>query len=62
VPDPELAARDTIIQLLARFETPCAYGAPVGHGSRNAAVPFGASCDLVLGGTSSLTINEGAVA
>ncbi len=59
VPDPEHAARDTLADRLKQVATPCVFGAPVGHGDRNAAVPFGVECELDRTG---LTILEGAVA
>jgi muramoyltetrapeptide carboxypeptidase len=59
-PDPDDAAASTIIERLSWSATPYAFGAPVGHGDRNAAVPFGAACelDLPLG---TFTILDGAV-
>ena len=59
VPDPERAARDMLARRLSMLATPCAFGAPVGHGDRNAAVPFGVACELDAG---TLSILEGAVA
>ncbi len=60
-PDPDDAAARTIEERLDWYSTPCAFGAPVGHGDRNAALPFGAACELDLS-TGRLTILEGAVA
>lgn len=47
-PDPDGAALATLIDRLAAAGVPAAAGAPVGHGSRNEAVPFGALCELDL--------------
>jgi muramoyltetrapeptide carboxypeptidase len=61
VPDAPEAARLTCLERLAAAGRPAAWGAPVGHGQVNAAVPFGAACELdVEAGV--LTILEGAVA
>ncbi len=60
-PDPRDAAQRVIVDRLDHFATPCAFGAPVGHGDRNAAVPFGAACELDLD-TQTLWIVDGAVA
>jgi muramoyltetrapeptide carboxypeptidase len=60
VPDPPDAARATCLERLAASGRPAAWGAPIGHGAVNAAVPFGAACVLDLeAGT--LEIVEGAV-
>jgi muramoyltetrapeptide carboxypeptidase LdcA involved in peptidoglycan recycling len=40
---------------------PAAHGAPIGHGARNVAVPFGAPCELDLD-RGTLVVGEGAVA
>jgi len=47
-PDPEDAALTALLDRLAAAGVPAAHGAPVGHGSRNEAVPFGALCELDL--------------
>ncbi len=60
-PDPADAAVRTIVERMKQFAKPCAFGAPVGHGERNAAVAFGAACELDLT-TGTLTMLEGAVA
>lgn len=60
-PDPEDAALQTVLERLASVARPCAVGAPVGHGTRNEAVPFGAACELDLE-RGVLAILEGAVA
>jgi muramoyltetrapeptide carboxypeptidase len=57
-PDPPDAALQTILDRTAGF--PLALGAPVGHGSRNQAVPFGAPCELDLD-RGTLALLEGAV-
>lgn len=46
--DPEDAALAVMIERLEAAGTPVAVGAPVGHGRRNEAVPFGAMCELDL--------------
>jgi muramoyltetrapeptide carboxypeptidase len=46
VPDPEDAALAAIVERLQGV--PTAVGAPIGHGDRNEAVPFGADCVLDL--------------
>ena len=46
VPDPADAALATILERLAAL--PVAVGAPIGHGTRNEPVPFGAACELDL--------------
>ncbi len=48
VPDPADAALQTILERLHRAGTPAAVGAPVGHGERNEALPFGADTILDL--------------
>ncbi|MBA2538431.1 MAG: LD-carboxypeptidase [Deltaproteobacteria bacterium] len=60
-PDPDDAAQRTISERLDAFGKPHAFGAPVGHGDRNEAVPFGAACELDLDARR-LTILDGAVA
>jgi len=59
--DPPDASLEVILERLAAAGKPCAIGAPIGHGDRNEAVPFGAACelDLELG---TLAILEAAVA
>jgi len=47
-PDPEDAALAAVLACLRAAGTPAAVGAPIGHGHRNEAVPFGAPCDLDL--------------
>lgn len=47
-PDPADAALRTILERVATAGKPCAVGAPIGHGDRNEAVPFGAACELDL--------------
>ncbi len=47
-PDPADAAQRTIRERLTSAGKPHAFGAPIGHGDRNQAVPFGASCELDL--------------
>jgi muramoyltetrapeptide carboxypeptidase len=48
VPDPDDAALRTILERLHAAGTPAAVGAPIGHGDRNEAVPFGADTILDL--------------
>lgn len=60
VPDPGDAALRAVLERLAAAGTPCAVGAPIGHGARNEAVPFGADCELDLD-RGTLAILEGAV-
>jgi muramoyltetrapeptide carboxypeptidase len=48
VPDPDDAALRTILERLHAAGTPVAVGAPIGHGDRNEAVPFGADTILDL--------------
>ena len=52
-------ARQTMVDRL--FPLPVAVGAPIGHGSRNEAVPFGAACTLDLD-NATFSIDEPAVA
>ena len=59
--DPSDAALRTILERVASAGKPCAVGAPIGHGDRNEAVPFGAACELDLD-RGTLAILEGAVA
>lgn len=47
-PDPENAALATVLERLRAAGTPAAVGAPIGHGDRNEAVPFGADTILDL--------------
>jgi muramoyltetrapeptide carboxypeptidase len=47
-PDPADAALRTVLERLYSAGTPAAAGAPVGHGDRNEAVPFGAMSVLDL--------------
>jgi muramoyltetrapeptide carboxypeptidase len=44
--DPPDAALATVLERLRSLEIPTAVGAPIGHGTRNEAVPFGARCAL----------------
>jgi len=46
--DPEGAALAALVDRLIAAGLPVATGAPVGHGERNEAVPFGAACELDL--------------
>ena len=48
VADPDDAAFVTVLERLRAAGTPAAVGAPVGHGDRNEAVPFGADTILDL--------------
>jgi muramoyltetrapeptide carboxypeptidase len=59
--DPPGAPLRTILERLAAAGKPAAAGAPIGHGARNEAVPFGAACELDLD-RGTLAILEGAVA
>jgi len=59
-PDPADAARRTVRERLSVAGKPCAFGAPIGHGDRNEAVPFGAACELDLD-RNVVAILEGAV-
>jgi len=51
-PDTPDAALAVVLERLAAARVPTAVGAPIGHGNRNEAVPFGAACvlDLDAGG------------
>lgn len=60
-PDPDDAALAALLDRLAAAGVPAATGAPIGHGSRNEAVPFGAMCELDLD-RGALAILEPAVA
>jgi len=60
-PDPEGAALAALLDRLAAAGVPVAVGAPVGHGNRNEAVPFGARCELDLD-RGALAILDAAVA
>ena len=60
-PDPDDAALATVIERLRAAGLPVAVGAPVGHGGRNEAVPFGAMCELDLD-RGTFAITEPAVA
>ena len=60
-PDPPDAALATVLERLHAAGTPAASGAPVGHGDRNEAVPFGARSILDLD-QGTFEITEGAVA
>jgi muramoyltetrapeptide carboxypeptidase len=58
--DSSPSANDVIEERLGRLAIPVATGAPIGHGNRNVAVPYGALCELdTRFGT--LTALEGAV-
>jgi muramoyltetrapeptide carboxypeptidase len=59
-PDPDDAATSTVRERLLHVNKPFALGAPIGHGSRNEAVPFGAPCELDPE-RNTLTFLEGAV-
>ena len=61
VPDPAEAALDTLLERLHAVGAPAATGAPIGHGARNEAVPFGALSVLDLD-RGTLEITEPAVA
>jgi muramoyltetrapeptide carboxypeptidase len=61
VPDAPDAALAAILERLRTAGSPVAVGAPIGHGSRNEAVPFGAISVLDLD-RGTLEITEGAVA
>jgi muramoyltetrapeptide carboxypeptidase len=60
-PDPADAALRVFVDRLAAARVPLASGAPIGHGDRNEAVPFGAAAELDLD-TGTLTLLEAAVA
>jgi muramoyltetrapeptide carboxypeptidase len=59
--DPDDAALATVLERLAAAGLPVAVGAPIGHGGRNEAVPFGAMCELDLD-RGAFAITEPAVA
>ncbi|MBA3391570.1 MAG: LD-carboxypeptidase [Deltaproteobacteria bacterium] len=59
--DADDAALFTVLERLAAADLPAASGAPVGHGTRNEAVPFGAACVLDLD-HHTIEITEAAVA
>jgi muramoyltetrapeptide carboxypeptidase len=59
-PDPDDAALAALLDRLAAAHVPVAVGAPIGHGDRNEAVPFGAMSELDLD-RGALTILESAV-
>jgi muramoyltetrapeptide carboxypeptidase len=59
--DPDDAALAVVLERLQAAGTPVAVGAPIGHGRRNEAVPFGAMCELDLD-RGTLAITEPAVA
>ena len=46
--DPDDAALTAVLERLAAAHLPFASGAPVGHGTRNEAIPFGAASELDL--------------
>jgi muramoyltetrapeptide carboxypeptidase len=48
VPDPEDAGLQVVLERLRAAGTPAAVGAPIGHGDRNEAVPYGADTILDL--------------
>ncbi len=60
-PDAPDAALQTVLERLRAAGKPIAVGAPVGHGTRNEAVPFGARAELDLE-RGALAILDGAVA
>jgi muramoyltetrapeptide carboxypeptidase len=60
VADPADAALRTILERCASAHVPVAVGAPVGHGDRNEAIPFGADAILDLD-AGTLEITESAV-
>ena len=54
--DPDGAALATVLERIHAFGLPAATGAPLGHGTRNEAVPFAAMCELDLdAGTIAIT-------
>ncbi len=59
--DPDDAALRTVLERIAAFGLPAATGAPIGHGTRNEAVPFAARCLLDLD-HQTIEITEAAVA
>jgi muramoyltetrapeptide carboxypeptidase len=46
--DPDDAALAVVLERLGSAGIPVAVGAPIGHGTRNEAIPFGARCELDL--------------
>ncbi|HEX4421006.1 MAG TPA: LD-carboxypeptidase [Kofleriaceae bacterium] len=60
-PDPDGAALAVMIERLHAAAIPVVSGAPIGHGARNEAIPFGARCELDLS-RGSLAILDAAVA
>lgn len=60
-PDPDDAALQVLLERAASIGLSVAVGAPIGHGDRNAAVPFGADSILDLD-AGTLEITEAAVA
>jgi muramoyltetrapeptide carboxypeptidase len=60
-PDPDDAALAVVLERLAAARIPVAVGAPIGHGSRNEAIPFGGLCELDLD-RATIAITEPAVA
>jgi muramoyltetrapeptide carboxypeptidase len=61
VPDPADAALQVVLERMRLAQLPVAVGAPIGHGDRNEAVPFGAQAILDLD-AGTLDIREPAVA
>jgi muramoyltetrapeptide carboxypeptidase len=59
--DPTDAALAAVLERMHAAGTPVATGAPVGHGDRNEAIPFGAAAILDLD-EGTFEITEGAVA
>lgn len=59
--DPDGFALATVLERVHACGLPAASGAPIGHGTRNEAVPFAAMCELDLD-RQTLAISEGAVA
>jgi muramoyltetrapeptide carboxypeptidase len=59
--DPDDAGLAAVIERLRAAGLPVAVGAPIGHGRRNEAVPFGAMCELDLD-RGTIAITEPAVA
>ena len=59
--DPDDAALAVMLERLSAAGLPVAVGAPIGHGRRNEAVPFGARCELDLD-RGAIAITEPAVA
>jgi muramoyltetrapeptide carboxypeptidase len=60
VADPDDAAMRTILDRCSAADVPVAIGAPIGHGDRNEAIPFGADAILDLD-AGTLEITEAAV-